>query len=92
MFKFSFPPTKFGLFFVPIEYIFAKRYSRLESAWYPVVEMLPKPELTEDQRKQTVSRLLLLVKEDTLTVELSRRALIYRRRCHLEKNSKSGLY
>jgi hypothetical protein len=39
--------------------------------------MLPKPELTEDQRKQTVSRLLLLVKEDTVTVELNWRALIY---------------
>jgi hypothetical protein len=39
--------------FAQIEYIFAKRYSSLETAGYPVVEMLPKLELIEHQRKQT---------------------------------------
>jgi hypothetical protein len=45
-------------FFAQIEKLFAKRYSHLETAArYPVVEMSPKPKLTEDQRKQTLSRM-----------------------------------
>jgi hypothetical protein len=71
MFKFSFPQTKF--------YNFSPKgiHALKPLAGYPVVEILPKPELSEDQRKQTLSRLLLLVEEDTVTVELNWRALIY---------------
>jgi hypothetical protein len=58
-------------FFAQIEYLFANRYSHSETAGYPVAVRPPKPELTKDQRKKTGSRILLLVKEDTLTVKLN---------------------
>jgi hypothetical protein len=44
-------------FSAQIEKHFAKRYSHVENAGYPVVEMSPKLKLTEDQRKQTLSRM-----------------------------------
>jgi hypothetical protein len=79
MFKLSFPQTKFWLFSRKSNNFSQKGIHTMKPlGGCPVVEMPPKPELTEDQRKQTVSRLLLLlVKEDTLTVKLNWRALIY---------------
>jgi hypothetical protein len=77
MFKGLFPQTKFWLFSRKSNNFSEKRNSHLETTRYPVVKVPPKPELTKDLRKQIVSRLLLLVKEDSLKVELKRRVLIY---------------
>jgi hypothetical protein len=77
MFKLSFPQTKFWLFSRKLNNFLQKGIHTLKPLGTPVVEMSPKPELSEDQRKQTLSRLLLLVKEDTLTVERNWRVLIY---------------
>jgi hypothetical protein len=54
-------------FFVQIAYLFQNNNSHLATAGYPVVNMPSnKQELTADKRKQIVSQLMLLVKEDTL--------------------------
>jgi hypothetical protein len=76
MFKFLLPPTKFWLF-LRKSHMFSVRFSHLETAGYPVVKIPQKSDISEDQRKQTVSQLLLHVKKGTLTVELSWRANLY---------------
>jgi hypothetical protein len=63
-------------FFAQIAYLAQNKHSHLAPPGYPVVNMLPKPKLTADKRKQTVSSLLLLVKDDTRPVELKLGALI----------------
>jgi hypothetical protein len=53
-----------------ILYLFKNRHFHLATPGYPVVEMPQKPDLTTDQRKEIVSQFLLLVKENTLSVQL----------------------